>query len=197
MTENLFKMKQIIILMLATLFTGYAASAQTTNTFAKNDNVIGAGFGIGGVYGFSGFSSQSPTFGMQYDRGIVELDMGGVIGVGGFIGFKRFVNKIEALGETYKDKISVVVIGARGTFHYDLFKVENLDTYGGVMIAYHIVNEKQDYPDNIFYDAPNYSNAAYASIYAGAKYYFVPQVAAFAELGYGVSWLTLGAAFKF
>jgi len=120
-----------------------------------------------------------------------------VIGVGGFVGYKRFVDKIELPADTYKQKWDIIIIGARGTFHYDLFKVEKLDTYGGVMIAYHIVNEKQDFPDNYINNIASFSNAAYASIYAGAKYYFVPQVSAFAEFGYGVSWLTLGAAFKF
>lgn len=182
---------------MAFLLSGISVNAQTTNTFAKKDNVLGIGFGIGGVYGISGFSSQSPTFGMQYDRGIVELGMGGVIGVGGFVGYKRFVDKIELPADTYKQKWDIIIIGARGTFHYDLFKVEKLDTYGGVMIAYHIVNEKQDFPDNYINNIASFSNAAYASIYAGAKYYFVPQVSAFAEFGYGVSWLTLGAAFKF
>lgn len=195
--KKINKMKQIIIFIMAALLAGINVHAQTTNTFAKKDNVIGVGFGIGGVYGLSGYASQSPTFGMQYDRGIVELGMGGVIGVGGFVGYKRYVDKFDWAGNTYKQKWGIIIIGARGTFHYDLFKVEKLDTYGGVMIAYHIVNEKQDYPDNYLYNPTNYSNAAYASIYAGAKYYFVPQVSAFAELGYGVSWLTLGAAFKF
>ncbi len=87
-------MKQFIICIIATLLSTIGVNAQTTNTFAKKDNVLGVGFGIGGVYGISGYSTQSPTFGMQYDRGIVELGMGGVIGVGGFVGYKRFVDRI-------------------------------------------------------------------------------------------------------
>ncbi|MBL0343370.1 MAG: hypothetical protein IPP71_22420 [Bacteroidetes bacterium] len=191
-------MKRILLLILATALTTISAVAQKTNTtFAKKDNVLGIGFGIGGVYGFSGFSSQSPAFGLQYDRGIVELGMGGVIGVGGFVGYKGFVNKIETGGDTYKGQWNVLIIGARGTFHYDLFEVKNLDTYAGTMIAFHVVNEKEDYPNNVFVTSTSHSNAAYASIFAGAKYYFSPQVAGFGELGYGVSWLTLGMAFKF
>ena len=192
-------MKKLITTILAFTFASLHLNAQqTSTTFAKNDNVLGVGFGIGGVYGISGFSSQSPTFGMQYDRGIVELGMGGVIGVGGFVGYKSIVDKKDYFGNTYKDKWNIIIIGVRGTFHYDLFEVENLDTYGGTMIAFHVMNHKQDYPNNLYiYDNDTHSSAAYASIFAGAKYYFTPQVSAFAELGYGVSWLTLGAALKF
>lgn len=170
----------------------FLIAQQTTETFAKKDNVLGVGFGIGGVYGFSSVSSQSPVFGVQYDRGIIELKMGGVIGVGGFLGYKTISYKYNGPGNNYKDKWNIIVIGARGTFHYDLFEVENLDTYGGAMIAFHVVNEI----DGSEY-SKNHGSAAYPSLFAGAKYYFAPQVAAFAEVGYGVSWLTGGIAFKF
>jgi hypothetical protein len=191
-------MKKIFITLLAFCFTFNMAFAQeTTNTFAKGDNVLGIGFGIGGVYGFSKYSSQSPVFGLQYDRGIIELGMGGVIGVGGFIGYKSIVHKYSYYNGDYKDKWSIVVIGARGTFHYDLFKVDKLDTYAGTMIAFHAVSHKHDYPDNAFDVSSSHSSAAYASLFAGAKYYFAPSVAGYAEVGYGVSWLTAGIAFKF
>ncbi len=189
--------KLTLVLVIVLLATIGSFAQQTTATFAKKDNVLGVGFGIGGVYGFSGFTNQSPAFGLQYDRGIVELGMGGVIGVGGFIGYKSIVNKFQLFGDTYKDKWSIVIIGARGTFHYDLFQVEKLDTYAGTMIAYHIVNKTEDYPTQLFYTTTSHSSSVYASIFAGAKYYLSPQVAAFGELGYGVSWLTLGVSLKF
>lgn len=192
-------MKKITTLVFTLLIVSNNLFAQnTTETFAKNDNVIGIGAGIGGVYGFSNYSSQSPIFGVQYDRGIIELGMGGVIGVGGFVGYKSIVNKFDLADGTYKDRWSILVIGARGTFHYDLFKVENLDTYGGTMIAFHSVSYKKDYPNNYYdYRGKSHGSAAYASLFAGAKYYFAPQVSAYAEVGYGVSWLTMGVAFKF
>ena len=191
-------MKKIpLIILIFTLLTQNIRAQETTATFAKKDNVLGVGFGIGGVYGVSGFSSQSPAFGVQYDRGIVELGMGGVIGVGGFVGYKSIVNKFTYNGDILKDKWNILIIGARGTFHYDLFEVPNLDTYAGTMIAFHVVNKKEDYPTTLFVSTTSHTSAVYASIFAGAKYYFTPHVAAFGELGYGVSWLTLGVAFKF
>ena len=197
--------KIVLVLLVLTVVTTTIQAQKTSDTFAKKDNVIGIGFGIGGVYGYSSYDSQTPVFGVQYERGIVEFGMGGVLGVGGFVGYKGYVNKIKGNNgnnnnnnEEYKIKSNIFIIGARGTFHYDLFKVKNLDTYAGAMIAFHVVNESTDAP-NDFYDDyyDSHASAAYASIFAGAKYYFAPQVAAFAEVGYGVSWLTTGIAFKF
>jgi hypothetical protein len=187
-------MKKIILILVTIVsLTGFLNAQDTQATFAKGDNVIGAGFGIGGVYGFSSYNTQTPVFGAQYDRGIVELGMGGVIGVGGFIGYKNYVYK----NNNYKDKWGITIIGARGTFHYDLFKVKNLDTYAGTMIAFHILSNTNNYPDYLDPYKRTYNNAAYASLFAGAKYYFAPKVAGYAEVGYGVAWLTMGIAFKF
>jgi hypothetical protein len=186
-------MKKIILILIMSVFViGFTNAQNTQETFAKGDNVIGVGFGIGGVYGFNSYDTQTPVFGAQYDRGIVELGMGGVIGVGGFIGYKNYVYK----NNNYKDKWGITIIGARGTFHYDLFKVKNLDTYAGTMIAFHILSNTNNIPAQLDPDR-SYSNAAYASLFAGAKYYFAPKVAVYAEVGYGVAWLTMGIAFKF
>jgi hypothetical protein len=185
-------MKRITTLIFALFITSSTLFAQnTTETFAKGDNVLGVGIGVGGVYGIGSYSTQTPVLGVQYDRGIVELKMGGVIGAGAFVGYKNYVYKFG----NDRVKWNIWVIGARGTFHYDLFKVENLDTYGGMMIAFHVVNE--DYSENYTtIGRRNYNSAAYASLMAGAKYYFAPNVAGYAEIGYGVSWLTMGVAFK-
>lgn len=188
--------KIVLVLSVMMLCAGQINAQETSSTFAKGDNVIGVGFGIGGVYGFSSYDVQTPVFGAQYDRGIVEFGFGGVLGVGGFVGYKGYASKYEIGNQDFKDRYNIFIIGARGTLHYDLFKVKNLDTYAGTMIAFHAVNQKTDLPDNWDYNS-THSSAAYASIFAGAKYYFTPSFGAFAEVGYGVSWLTMGLAFKF
>lgn len=194
-------MKKIVLVLFVMAFCANQIIAQeTSSTFEKGDNVIGVGFGIGGVYGFSNYDVQTPVFGVQYDRAIVKFGFGGVLGVGGFLGYKGYVNKYDNYGNgnnDFKDRYNIFIIGARGTLHYDLFKVDKLDTYAGSMIAFHAVNQKSDYPDGWPGYNDSHSSAAYASIFAGAKYYFTPAFGAYAEVGYGVSWLTMGLAFKF
>ena len=189
------------LLSLILIISAITTQAQnTTQTFANKDNVIQVGFGIGGVYGFSSYDNQTPVFGAFYERGVYEFDFGGVIGAGGFIGYKGYVTKFDVGGgDEWKYKSAIFVLGARGTFHYDVFKVENLDTYGAAMITYHVVNQSDNVPDAFdpYYDEHNHSNAAYASLHAGARYYFTPAFGAYAEVGYGVYWLGMGVNFKF
>ena len=186
-------MKRILLIMVVSIMSGSIALAQATNTFANKENVVSVGVGFGGAYGFDHYDAQSPVIGAQYERGILELGMGGVIGVGGFIGYKTYSYDYNIFGQSYKDKYSVIIIGARGNFHYDLFKVEKLDTYAGTQIAYHIVNEDLESSGEI----SNKSDDVGFSLYAGARYYFADHIAGFAEAGYGVSFLTMGIAFKF
>ena len=191
-------MKRIFLLLVLAGSAMTAMGQNTTETFANKDNVIKLGFGLGGVYGFSNYDNQTPVFGASYERGIYEFDFGGVIGVGGFMGYKGYVARYAGPYDEYRIRSAIFILGARGTFHYDVFKVENLDTYGAAMITYHIVNESDNIPD-IYDPYVNYShsNATYASLHAGAQYYFTPSFGAYAEVGYGVYWLGMGVNFKF
>jgi len=199
-------MKKIFILLLFSAAVQSSAIAQnTSDTFGEGDNVLGIGVGLGGVYGFSGYTTQTPAFGLHFDHGFRELDMGAVIGLGGYLGYKSYSYERSFPylappnnNKVYRDRWSILVLGARGTFHYDLLRVPDLDTYGGLMLAFHVVNSRIDsYPSGLNYTAKTYSSALYASLFAGAKYHFTPGFAGFMELGYGVSWLTVGGAFKF
>ena len=189
-------MKHKLAIIALLLFTTSSFAQNTSDTFGEGDNVIGLGLGVGGVYGLSGFATQTPAFGIHFDHGFKELSMGGVIGLGGYVGHKGFDYDIVLPNGKYYDKWSITILGARGSFHYDLLKVENLDTYGGAMLAFHILNSKNNLPNGYPYSR-NYSSDLYASLFAGMKYYFTDNVGAFLELGYGVSWATVGASFKF
>ena len=66
------------------------------------------------------------------------------------------------------------------------------------MLSYNILSYK--YEDNGSlgqYDAGSYGSAAGLSAYVGGRYFFTDNVGVFAEAGYGVSYLTIGAAFSF
>lgn len=188
-------MKKPVIFLLALLISIPTFGQNTADTFDEGDGVLAIGLGVGGVFGFSGFDSQTPAFGLHYDHGVKALDMGAVIGVGGYLGYKGYGYDVVYRNGKYYDKWGVTIIGARGSFHYDLLQVKNLDTYGGAMLAFHILNRRENFPNGYPYDR-TYSSALYASLFAGSKYYFNDRVSAFLELGYGVSWATVGAAFK-
>jgi len=66
------------------------------------------------------------------------------------------------------------------------------------MLSYNILNYSfKDNNGNNVNGAGNYGSSTGFTLYAGGRYFFSENIAAFAELGYGVSYLTVGVAFKF
>lgn len=191
-------MKKISLLVIAVSFLTSSVNAQA---FEEGNNIVGIGIGIGGYYNaYSGsYTSQTPAIGLSYEK-ITGIDVGpGSLGLGGFLGYKSLTYEASYLYGKYDWKWTYTIVGFRGAYHYDLFKVDKLDTYAGAMLSYNVVK----YTDNTNY--PNgYVNTYKAkgsgigfTLYAGGRYYFTEKFGAFAELGYGVAYLTLGAAIKF
>jgi hypothetical protein len=185
-------------LFLALLFLCGVASAQTS-TFEKGTKVLNLGIGLGGNY-YSGsyYTSKMPFLSASFDVGVVDdvLEKGS-IGVGGYVGYTSAKWETSWYnGNKYGWKYSDLVIGPRGTFHYPL--VDKLDTYAGLLLAYHIVTAKET---GDWYGVTGYSansSAVYFSGFLGARYYFTDKFAVMLELGSGsLAAANLGIAIKF
>lgn len=169
-------------------------------TFEKGTNVLSAGIGLGSALGNYHHSSQSPALSLQYERGFWEAGPG-VVSLGAYAGRKTYKYSYKYYSDyTLDEKWSYTVIGIRGAWHYTQLPVEKLDVYGGVMLAYNIL--KYSYTDNgpdggSYYNAGNYGSNAGFSAYVGGRYYFLNNLAGFAEAGYGVSYLNFGLSLKF
>lgn len=167
-----------------------SVSAINAQAFQHGDNVVSAGIGLGSsILNYSG-STQSPAISLQYENGTFPIKDVGIISLGGYVGFKTYSYDY---GAGAKAKWTYTIIGARGAFHVSAIKVKNLDVYGGVMLSYNYLK----YKDAAGYSTGAYGSAAGFTAYAGSRYYFSKNIGAFAELGYGVSYLTLGVALKF
>jgi hypothetical protein len=180
------KYKLSLLLAAAALLCTLSSQAQSTDgtAFTKGSNIINLGIGIGTTLYGSGYTGSFPPISVSYERGIAD----GRFGIGGYLAHTsaKYGDK-----EDYW-KYSYTVIGARGDYHF--YTTDKLDTYGGVMLGYDIVNDKWHGGG----EAGSYSasgSAAVFSIFVGGRYYFSQHVGAFAELGYGVAWLNLGLAF--
>ncbi len=169
------------------LLTAHSVSAQE---FAKGTNVINAGIGIGGnfYYGGLGTSSQSIGLNASYERGIWETGDFGIVSLGGYFGYKSYKSNIGFGGDRYN--FNYTIIGVRGAFHYIGLDVENLDVYGGAMLSYNIASIDSGYAGGL-------DSRPSATIFVGGRWYFGEHFGVFAEAGYGVSILSLGAAFRF
>ena len=169
--------------------------------FGPGDKNLGLGLGFGGNYSEnSSFTAQTPLFGLSYEQGVMDLGPG-TLGLGGFLGYKSLSSEIlsSALVYTYDLQWTYFIVGVLSTWHYNQWHgVEKLDTYAGIIVSYNAVR----YTDNTTYPVgvpqPTYDVDSELGLtgYLGARYYFSDQFGAHAELGYGISVLTLGVSFQ-
>jgi hypothetical protein len=118
------------------------------------------------------------------------VSAGGVFGVG-------FANYTNAYYSGYEVKSTYFLVAARGNYHF-IFH-EKFDPYAGVLLGYYFGSSKTTYPPGYtsgYYPTVS-SGGFHGGVYAGARWFFTPAFAAFAELGWGMSILTFGATFKF
>lgn len=190
------------ILFVVTVFLISLTSSKISGqSFDKADQVLGFGFGIGGHFGvYKGYTSQTPAFGIMYEQGM-RWDAGpGIIGLGAYLGYKSLRYKetiIVPPTYNYDYKWTYTIIGIRGAYHYEF--VDNLDTYAGVLMSYNIASfsDKSSVDGGVYHYSGSSGSGLGLSLYAGGRYYFSDQWAAFLELGYGIAYLQLGAAYKF
>jgi hypothetical protein len=186
------------ILAIALMALASAAQAQ----FEEGDNVLGAGIGIGGAYSNIGFSSnvsQTPAISLHFDHGMGELGPG-QWGLGGYLGYKHIsYSERYYTYWTYDYSWTYFILGVRGSWHYNDWHTDKLDTYGGFMLAYDAVTFK----DNTNYGSYSYLNTysyggSYISFtgFLGARYFFNDKIGAYAEQGYGVAALQLGVSVR-
>jgi hypothetical protein len=191
---NLKKMMtaSVVLIMIATMTT-------QAQVFQKGSNMIGLGVGLGSSLGSFSYGSNSPALSLQYEKGVWDIGGPGVVSLGGYLGFKNYKYSGESGDFSYSEKWNYTIIGIRSAYHYTGLNSDKLDVYGGLMLSYNILS--YSYKDNTGegnkISDGNYGSAAGLTIYLGGRYFFSDHIAAFAELGYGVSYLTLGLAFKF
>lgn len=179
--------KSKIILALALLLATGTMQAQA---FANGTTTANAGIGLGTALG--GLGDARPALSVSLDHGLWDLGGPGVISLGGYLGNTGY--KYHIGGDTHK--WNYFVLGTRGAYHFN--GIENhpreLDLYVGAMLAYNHVGYSSSGGDG-FVD--NYGSGIGLSGFLGGRWFFSDRFGAYAELGYGVSVLNLGATYKF
>jgi hypothetical protein len=183
-----------IALMVISVFSAVSVRAQA---FAVGTNVISAGIGLGSSIASYTYGSQSPGFNVQFDHGFWEAGPG-VISLGGYVGIKDYKYGYVDNGYAYEEKWNYTVVGVRGAWHFTGLDIDNLDLYGGLMLAYYALSYSySDNQGNSGGSLGNYGNTVGLSVFAGAKYYFAGNLGVFGELGFGANVLSLGLSYKF
>lgn len=184
-------MKRLFTIAAVVLFSMSALHAQES-MFNLGDKVVNLGIGFGStLYSGSYYSRGVPPVSISFEQAIKdEILEKGVIGVGGWLGYTSY--KYDYLGWGYK--YSNFIIGALGSFHYPL--LDKLDTYVGIGLGYNIASAKEFGTNNLGWDYSSTSGGFVFAGMVGARYYFVEKFAAFAQVGYGVSYLTIGISIR-
>lgn len=191
-----------------------AKAAGGGKCFDENTRLLNVGVGIGGVryYGFSrggGYSySSSPAISITYEQPWSKRVGPGYLGVGGYLGFKTARTRYEynygaANNYYFEHRWNHIVLAARGVYHWDVLNWEKGEVYGGALVGVRISTSGYSTNDN----TPGVNNrgndgvraGALVSAFAGARWYFAPKFALFAELegGYSISSVNGGITFKF
>jgi hypothetical protein len=181
--------------------------------FDENTHVInlGVGFGGGGYYRGVGGGKyvyrNSPAFSLSYEQALKKKLGPGYLGVGAYFGYQTSYyryNDVFFKGNYYyyQHRWNHMVIAARGAYHWDVLNAKNAEVYAGLIVGVRVqtYSYETNNPDPIEADLYRLNDGLIYpsySLFAGARWYFVPKVALFAELGYGISYLTGGVSFKF
>lgn len=180
--------------------------------FDENTRIInvGVGFGGGNYYKYGSGGSQryrrSPAFSVTYEQAFKKKLGPGYLGLGAYFGYQNASYRYDDVyykGERYyyQHSWNHMLIAARGAYHLDFLNSKNAEVYGGAILGVRIqtYNFKTNSPDPDDYDYRLHDGSVYPtySLFVGARWYFVPKVALFAEAGYGISYITGGFSFKF
>lgn len=174
--------KYLLTLLVATAMS--FASGKVFAQYEKGDKLLNLGLNLGGTYGGGGIGT-----GASYEQGIHDF-----ISVGAQVDFVSWNNGVFG----YKWKYNFWTFAARGSYHFGkhFLKMDNLDLYGGPAIGYRAASFKapDGYGGNYTDD---YGSGVFFGVFAGARYYFKPNLGVFGEVGYNASPLKVGVAFKF
>ncbi len=178
--KNIFKILCVVALVFSTSF----ASGQ--GRYDKGDFLLNAGIGLG-----------------YYYAGGVPILLSGewavsdVISVGPYLGYTSYNYNYGFFGTRYKYRYTFFDLGVRGSYHFsELFEIANdkVDVYGGAFLGFVVSSYSGDNASGF---SDPYASGLRLGLHAGARYFFSEKVAGYAELGYGIAPLSLGATFKF
>ena len=170
---------------------------------------IGVGFGSRGYYRYSkgfGYAYRStPAFSLSYEQALKNKLGPGYLGIGGYLGYQSaYLNYDNYYYNNskyyYRHNWKYMVFAARAAYHLDVLNTSKAELYFGAMLGLRYTSYKYETnsidPNKNLYELNNSSIYPSYSFFIGGRYYFAPKVAAFAEFGYGISYITLGVSFK-
>jgi hypothetical protein len=173
-------MKTKHIIFLALFAAGLFLAPQNSSAqFTKSSMLIGPHIGLAAY-------SSAPLFGANFEVGVTEPGKAGpgIIGIGGRVDYFSY--------SYFTDwTFTWITVGVTGNYHFQ-FDDKKWDPFLGLEIGYEHVSWSA--PGVTSYTSP-WGNGIFIAPTAGARYFFSPNFAARAQLGFSISYLVLGVDF--
>ena len=157
--------------------------------FEEGDKVLRLGFGLGG--GFYTGTLEVPPIQGNFEYAVTED-----ISVGGIIGYASSYYQMYGAsgGGIGGINYSYLLIGGRGNYHFATS--DRWDPYAGITLGYNNITFTDNTQNSYTFISPATSMVLYGA-QVGSNYYFTENFGAWAEIGYGIGVLNIGAAYKF
>jgi hypothetical protein len=186
-----------------------SSNAAGAHCFDGSSKVLNLGVGFGGSYyhynrGHGYSYRQTPAFSLTYEQALKEKAGPGFIGLGGYLGYQtaryRYDYGYDNNNYYYQHRWNYIVLAVRGAYHLDVLNTEKAELYFGAIAGLRIQTYKYETNDDgpFRYQNRETGGSVYPalSLFVGGRWYFKPNIGLFGEVGYGISYLTLGLSFK-
>jgi hypothetical protein len=192
-------------LLLVFLLFALTSSDSSAQSFLKGQKDLNIGLGLGNRFVGRGYSRSLPAFNLSLDYGITDE-----ISLGAYFGYSAATYEYQLYRQCgngnfgyYNDVYhwTFYILGVRGAYHFaKLIPEEKLDLYAGLFLGNafgrYTFSSNDPCGSKGFYGNDYLGGVVFAG-FLGARYRFTDNLGAFCELGYGLSYLTLGLNLKF
>ncbi|MFL5753899.1 MAG: hypothetical protein ACJ76F_10870 [Bacteroidia bacterium] len=191
------------------------ASQSGGKCFDESTRVINLGAGLGSGNYYSAYRNHgyiyksSPAFSFSYEQPLAKNVGPGLLGLGVYLGYQTASSTYNYYWDKngykdyyyYRNRWNNFMVAARAAYHPDVLNFGKGEVYFGAMAglrfqSYHYETNNPD-PNSDIYRLSSRSVFPTLSVFAGGRWYFTDNLGLFAELGYGISYLTGGLSFKF
>lgn len=155
--------------------------------------MLNAGLGMAASWHKAPNVSESPAFGVSYERGFATA--GPVtLGAGAYLGYQSIKANYSALLTNYRSTASSVFGSIRGTSHYAV--APKVDVYGALGFSIRYRAESSGISSAVYGGTASLTDLVGVAL-VGGRYYFLHNIGAFAEVGYDQTYFKFGGALKF
>ncbi len=180
------------IIIIASLLVVFFTSHNTlqAQTMVKGESVATLGIGLG-AWTTAFTTSETPLIIAGYETGIKDNFGPGNLSVGGNIAYK---SGNYSFWDSKWSYTYVAVVG-RASWHPHFLQSDTWDVYTGLSLGYYFIGTGSSTTD--LDDGGIGVGGLEFATHVGARYNFSENWGAFAELGFGLGVIKVGAAYKF